>query len=347
MYSRMRPAAAVCAALLAFPLLAACGGGSETEDQPPTTTTAAAQIEPVNMVIQMTGVLLLVPDKQSGGPTQVILPVMSDDHRAYIAFTQKKPTTQTCEVPDAKRDICYTSLDGWSLEGIGIATAGTSRLPRGAVNLSRGSVGTVDTVQARSKIRSQLTLLSGSATDSCGLATWTFDPVGNLPPEKIRLINVLEWQIPNLTSESLELVLHRRGSGSPEIKRLTLHANDAREIELLIFHLPLKDANTLTGLSLPIGPVASRAPTPAAAHAPGRHSIRSAALRKHMNAFYDVMGVPSAGTRRIPTRPAVVQRVCPITILDLNPEDDGGMGLAGRRTGVSTFSCVMASADPS
>jgi hypothetical protein len=204
MYTRMRPAAAVaCAALLGCAPLASCGVADDTGEQPQTTATAAAAFEPVTMVIQMSGLLLMVPPAGGVGPTHVLMPRM-DGHLSYIGFRREEKEGCTKHNPDY--NICYIDVNGWSVLPIGTEAATTSKIPGGALNLTHGSGNVkIDTTRAatRDRIRSRLTFSSGSATDSCGLATWTFDPYGAPRPGKLRLTNVLEWQIPNLQSETL------------------------------------------------------------------------------------------------------------------------------------------------
>lgn len=339
MYTRMRPAAAVvCAALLGSALLAACGGAEDTEEQPRTTATAAAAFEPVTMVIQMSGLLLMVPPAGGVGPTHVLMPKMGG-HLSYIGFRREDPKGCTRHNPDY--NICYIDVDGWSVLPIGREAATTSKVPGGALNLTRGSGNVkIDTTKAgtRARITSRLTFQSGSATDSCGLATWTFDPYGNPPPEKLRLINVLEWQIPNLQSETLQLVLRWRGPGSKPDSILTLHANDSREIELLVLHVTSKEGVPFIEADRRAGGPEAPPANAALAGSPRASEGRSAAVRAHFNTLYEMMGVPQE-RRRMPTRPAKDRDLCPITILDLEDYQRPG----GPR-GISTYSCVMASA---
>jgi hypothetical protein len=348
MYSRMRPAAAVCAALLAVPLLSACGGAAEAEEQPRTATTAAAQIEPVTMVIQMSGLLLMVPPAGGVGATHVLMPRISG-HISYIGF--RREDDKDCTKHNDEYDICYIDVNNWTVEPIGPTTTATSKVPGGALNLSRGSGNVkIDTTKAgtRDSIRSRLTFQSGSATDSCGLATWTFDPYGNPPPEKLRLINVLEWQIPDLQSETLQLVLRWRGPDSKPDSVLTLQANDSREIELLVLHVtneegaPFVEAErrSAAGPQAPSAGASGGVPgAMASAASPMAFGRRSEAVRAHFNTFYEMMGV-AQDRRRMPTRPVKDRELCPITILDLEDYER----TSGPR-GISTYSCVMASAE--
>lgn len=349
LYSRSRRAVAAFAAILAFAPLSACGGTASAAEQ----RDESVQIEPVTVVIQMSGLLLLVPPKQPEGATHVLMPKLPSNmsqHIAYLGFRQD--STHICKEYRASTNICYVSLDDWAVGPIGGAGGSVPVIPRSVVNLTRGSGNvTVDTTkpQVRDRIRSQLTLLSGSATDSCGLATWTFDPYGSPPPEKLPLINVLEWQIPDLQSETLELVLHSRHGPAVE-RRVTLHANEAREVELLVLHVTEKEGAPFTGPERQLGArSATRVVAPAFSTGGGQGAAPAAAthpaherpsqlVRQHFQAFYSLLDADSA-RRRMPTRPAKIRDMCPITVLDLAEFDDDG------ERGIRTYSCVMASAE--
>jgi hypothetical protein len=352
LYCRMRPAAAVCAALLVSVLLSACGveGGAasgETEDQTATTTTAAAQIEPVTIVIQMSGLLLLMPPQGGVGATHVLMPDVKK-HLAYIGYRQQ--SSLGCDDHDPLNKICYINVKGWEVAPIGVTSTTASRIPTGALNLTRGTGNVkVDTTleTTKSAISSRLTFLSGSATDSCGLATWTFDPYDTPPPEKVRLINVLEWQIPNLQSETLQLVLRWRGTGSKPDTTITLSANDSREIELLVLHVTEEEGlpHTKRKRHVAGGPDTPPAMPDGGAEMSRESSAslttgpRSQAVSDHFNAFYKVMGVDPI-RRRMPTRPARDKEGCPLTILDLEE-----FHRTQELLGVATYSCVMATAE--
>jgi hypothetical protein len=299
------------------------------------------------MVVQMSGLLLLVPIKEQNGGMNVLMPKM-DKHRALIGFTHAKE--DFCS--EYFRDICYVDLDLWSVSPVGVASTGSPRIPGGAFDLTLGSGSAkVDTMNPHVKgnLRAQLAVLSGSATDSCGLSTWNFDPVGNPGVRKVSAINVLEWQIPNV-SETVVLVLQPRAGGNA--KQATLRANDAHEIELLIVHVTDEEAAYLTSgkkrsadLAGPVrqdsvplrltGDVSVREDTDHGMGSP------SQTARKHFQAFYGLVTQDRTKWRQ-PARPKYREELCPITILGL---EDLFIGVDREELfGVSTFSCVMASA---
>jgi hypothetical protein len=339
---RFRLTAAATLVLLAS-AAAACGGTAAAAEQ----TAGAVQIEPVNMVIQMSGLLLLVPPKQPDGATQVLMPRIPG-HVAYIGFRQD--SSAICNEHNKELNICYIDVKDWTVEPIGVAAASIPVIPAGALNLTRGSGDVkVDTTkpQVRERIMSQLSFLSGSVTDSCALARWTFDPYGLPLPQQLPLINVLEWQIPNLPSETLELVLRSR-KGPPREKRVTLRANEAREIELLVLHVTEEEGAPFTtagwmaaGQAPSTSPALSPAAQRGAATAPSPHPAYgngSQRVRRHFHALYGLLDADTV-RRRMPTRPNRIREVCPITILDLAEFDEEVS------RGIRTFSCIMASAE--
>lgn len=348
---------AACAALLTCTMLPACRGGNQGN---PKQQALTLQTEPVTMVIQMTGLMLLVPPKQASGLTHVLLPDMPPasgipDHLTFIGF--KGDSSGHCTIYDRKRKICYVNMKGWALDSIGKAagsstTAGTRA--RGPLNLTRHTNKKINLVQARQSLASEVTFVRGRPTDSCGVARWTYNPIGQDPPAKFELINVLEWQIPNMPADSFVLV--RRELKAPYRRETiaTLRTSDTvnNEIELLIMNVLPEDTVGLVGRA--------RAPQPRGDKNLGL--VTSAVIRPdtthtadaHFRRLYRLVGVPDS-IQRLPRRPVRIREACPITILDLfNQHDadkenkyrdqDGGDVYPVWR-GARTLSCIMASAE--
>jgi hypothetical protein len=288
----------------------------------------------------MTGLLLLVPDS-STGRMHVLMPPM-EDHIAWIGF---RGEDSNCKGYDLQRRICYVDMDSSSLAiGLHSAAGLNTRhpLPSGALNLTRGSKSRKINLQdARTRIRSEITLGTGSVTNSCSVATWTFDPVGLLEfPRKIPLINVLEWQIPDVGTDRLVLVRERRSEA--QVVRDTFIAEknpDNNKMELLIMHVPGTDR---------FGMVRRVAAPDDRQHALTQDQDSSAAsvdpdpeitaTHRHFHAFYDIINDPRA-KRPLPQRPVRTRRRCPLTILGLE-----NLPRAETRS-LETFSCVMASGE--
>jgi hypothetical protein len=278
----------------------------------------------VSLTIQMTGLLLMVPPKSSGGVTHVLAPQMWE-HYNLVGFHSPQNTPGLCAMYNDDRDICYVKMDGWMLDSIGAITSGyTDRqsLPAGVLNLTHLSGGDqVDLGRAMRESRSVIRLYSGKVTKICSLAYWRYDPVGQPRPKRRRLANRVDWRIPNLNSDSLVLVF--RGLNDTTRHAVTLKPNARRQIELLVVHVPVTDTNGLFS-------------------APGKQAMIDPEddLKPHFNAFYGLMN-PAARTQRpVPDRPWRFRRVCPITILDLSRDTKSEV-----HPGTRTQSCITASAD--
>jgi hypothetical protein len=144
------------------------------------------------------------------------------------------------------------------------------------------------------------------------------------------LINLMEWKIPDFPADSL--VLTRRPLTGPDtlLRNLaTVRATGGR-IELLIMHVPPSD-------TVGMFPSESGQIQP-----PSRNTHRedSVVVKRHVHAFYDLMGVSTnAGRRPVPVPDEFApDSICPITILRLSRDS-----LA--RFGTKTPSCIMASAE--
>lgn len=357
-YVRRRPARAACAALLTCILLSACGGGGQEN---PKQQTVAAQTEPVTMVIQMTGLMLLVPPKQAGGLTHVLLPDLPPSpstpyHLTWIGF--KGDSTGYCKEYDHDRRICYVDMKGYALDSIGNtapSSTGAGTAARGPLNLSRHTNRKINLAVARDSVAAYVTLARGRPTDSCGVARWTYNPIGQEPPAKFELMSVLEWQIPNMPADSF--VLYRRQLSAPHTREriATLRTSDTvnNEIELLIMNVLPEDTVGLVRRAV--------APPPRPGASPGQVTMPVArsdsvphTADEHFRRLYRLVGVPDT-MRRLPRRPVRIRKACPITILDLfdqyqeDEEDkdrnqDGG-AITGIWRGATTLSCVMASAE--
>ena len=225
---------ALSAPLLAC-LLSACPGDGEGDD---TVASAGATLR-----IQITGSLLAVPSKRRPGQTHLLMPSVRD-HYALIAF--RGAPGDYCIGYDRAREICYVDIDGWDLDSLGVGTHASTestRIPRGALDLTHGSGGVkIPLDVARARARSEITLYGGAAAGSpCSLASWRFDPRGLLRfPRRLELINVLGWDIP-LSADSLVLKRRRHNSADPLQKLVTLRPNGQDRIELLIMHVSLAD----------------------------------------------------------------------------------------------------------
>jgi hypothetical protein len=356
-YLRKRVTLAGCAVVLSCSLLSAGGNPRGNPKQ----HTVATQSEPVTMVIQMTGLMLLVPPKQANGLTHVLMPNMppspgTPDHLTFIGF--KGDSTGHCMEYDHDRRICYVDMKGWALDSIGKAagsSTGAGTAAHGPLNLSRHTNRKINLAQVRDSLASQVTFARGQPTDSCGVAWWTYNPIGQDPPTKFEVINVLEWQIPNMPADSFVLV--RRQIQAPYTRDTiaTLHTSDTvnNEIELLIMNVLPEDTVGLVRRSRApqprVGESFGQAPTAGVQPATPIHTAD-----RHFRALYRLVGVPET-MQRLPRRPVRIREACPITILNLFDQyavdredkymgqDEGDSKVQYR--GARTLSCIMASAE--
>ncbi|HEU0300858.1 MAG TPA: hypothetical protein VFR37_15460 [Longimicrobium sp.] len=327
---------ALSAPLLACLLLSACPGEDDngSGDDP-------AASDGATLRIQMTGALLAVPSKQAPGRTHLLMPSVAN-HFARIGF--RGDSMAYCAAYDRTRRICYVNMDGWDLDPIGAgmrAAAPARRIPRGVLDLTHGSGAEVRLPAARPRARSEITLLGGTPSDSCALASWRFNPRGLLrPPRTVELINVMQWDIP-LAADSLVLTRRRRSTNTPQ-KLVTLRTNAQDQIELLIMHVSPADMIDVTSMTTARQPGADSATSEAT-----RAAHRPPTIREHFGAFYDLMGVRS-DWRRFPADSTRLRRICPITILGLeDARSSGRASLPAEIRGVRTYSCVLASAESS
>ena len=360
---RRRRAVGVFASLLACTLFYACSDEANSKEgmapvDSAASTSAAVESGPVSLTVQLTGLLLLVPPTTTGGPTQVMMPRIPG-HDALLGF--RGPKTGHCWRYDSKREICYANMDNWVLEPIGIKPApegGSTNSARNLLNLTHGSGGKkIDVNAAKARIRSHLTLGAGIEAEPCRLAEWTYDPVGDnddAKPRRVQLVNVMNWQISDLSASSIVLARHRpNGSNRQEIATLT--PDEDGKIEILVMHLPQKELREflkLTGVPDDT-PSSSDQTPPSAPHEAEADPV--AELEKHFHAFYDLIGGVGTNERPMPTEVKQLKEWCPITVLGIGnafPRPANLSALRLRRApdridGTKTLSCVMTFAEPS
>lgn len=335
-------ALAITACVAASTVLSACRSGENANENAPKDDRIQAgptdQSRPVPLVIQMTGMLLLIPPKAIGGPTHILMPPVPN-HLSWIGFNVKERTDK-CVDYDPARKICYVDMNGWTLDPIRAAAGSgntATNFPRNLLNLTYASGKKIKLAAAIARSRSHFTLASGSVSDSCSLAEWNLFPVGNgNARETISFINVMEWQIPDLQSDRLVLVRRKRGSMEAE----TLATLTPREgkIELLIMHVPPDERPSR--FSAESGPVESASHPRSGQNAANDADRRrdEEALKRHLRVAYAMFGIPE-GLQRYPKLHQKLRDKCPVTIL--------GFQNADKRLipGTKTPSCIMASAE--
>lgn len=338
LYCRMRPAAAVCA-LLASALLSACGverdaAPGERAD-PNATVRASSDGQPVSLVVQMTGLLLLVPT-DSG--LKVLMPKLAG-HDAFIGY--KKANSTGCWRYDDARDICYQNMEGWELDPIGMKVG--NKPATSTLNLTSGTGKGIKVKKTDDRLHSALAFGPGVESDTCSVAEWTYHAVGQDAHSKVELINTMNWRVENAGSNGI--VLRRTKLDSTISQELGTPLVENGEIQLLVMHLTNAETTAFfksTGVPHP---------SPAIAAMPGNEA---AIIKAHFDAFYRLMELEEGDNRRrYPVRVKDSVAVCPITVLGLKDvfpghADTTALGPKGRRpqAGPVTYSCVMTSALP-
>jgi hypothetical protein len=257
------------------------------------------------VVVHMSGLLLVVPPRQDGGRTHVLLPA-APGHAARLGFgvAGDEPfvhrlclTDEAHGLPAIRAGVCYVDLERWALEPFGDGgppTLVANALPAGVLNASDVSGGThrVELASLGNEVRAQVALTAGQVGGQCSLASWVVEPVdetGAVRREVLPLVNVLSWEIRN--PAATELVFRSRSG--PETITVPLPAPAANgKIEILLSHVPLDELDDLP----PAIPGPPAAPTDTA---------------YHFGAFYDLLrnadGEPLAANsprRRLPHTPS-------------------------------------------
>jgi hypothetical protein len=338
MMSRVRRTVAAGSGFVAAALIAGCGGPASAAEQtahaPGAQDSAAlaAQAEPVSLVIQMSGLLLLVPPKQPMANTDVLMPDVAN-HDAILGFNVPADPGNCDAYYDVNLHICYVKINGWSLAAVGDPYP-IGGFPKGAANLTHFAGKQIDVSDAKSRSRADVALVAGIVTDTCSLASWTFNPIGNDGPERLAFINVMEWVVPVVPPGNLTLRLTKKDNPAVTKTLGPLIPNDQNEIELLVMHLPQTELQAIyTGV-----PVV----TPDHNDSAAVISNVSNEMKVHFDAFYRTIGLQQASIRPVPQRPRRNRDVCPITILGL--ADRFSRNESSQR-GTKTLSCVMASAE--
>jgi hypothetical protein len=258
-------------------LLSACGGAEEKGGAASTSTDTTpppiATTNTYDVVIQMTGLLLIVPPEKATDPVQIYFP-RAVGHSALFGFAVPQGDTvppRFCDNTGTKadtKDICYVDLAVWALQPFGdggtLPTITLTQYPgvdtTGLVNVTHLSGGRYKAFHQRALAQSDasVTLLSGQLGGvPCKLAKWharvhheTGSPGDSLTDS---LSNVVYWGIPGLDSARAQLVFISRNPTQthPDTVIVRLPEGDTR---LLLAHIPVGDrarlppdsANTVT-----------------------------------------------------------------------------------------------------
>jgi hypothetical protein len=278
-------------------------------------------MDTLTIVIQLTGLLMIVPPNGPGGPTHVLMPEPDHvRHEAYIGF-RRTPGAQHCE-EDLSSEFRFVRMEGWVLDPLPGSGGAAAELPRTILNVTRGSGGRPvrpDHLVAnprRNPLRSRVTFGGGNVTDTCQMGRWRFDPVGRARRDTISLSNVVEWTIPDVPQGSIVLKRRPLGGGS-EQELATLYPDGAGRVELLVAHVPSRAWNqfqrTLLRLSAfdqtRIGTLA----TEGSQTGDGSQVDDTDRRISHFRSYYKLLD--RVRTQRLPSDPRVLlPRGCPLMI---------------------------------
>jgi hypothetical protein len=335
----MRLRAAAVASLPLFALLISCGGEAGRRDRQADGSLALSSSDSVSVLVQLSGLMLIVPPARSGGETQVFLPKVAEAHGARLAFGARPMAA--CEEYDRTREICFVDLKEWTVEGLGAGGSPTDlrtfRFPRGVVNVTEaiGNGYRIDPVEAAASIHTRVALRAGQpATSACRLAQWHYRPAGlsRAQSDTISLVNRLDWSFLYPSGSPFVLTLRNRADTS-RIARVRLYPVRGR-IAVLLAHVPVYELRAI---------VADQKITP-----PLPSELR------HLHDYFDLLRRPGGKTpppdslRRVPNRPApagpvstsAAGRECSIAITVGTSDRKSEQSIAAV-LGPKTYACVV------
>ena len=351
MTRRLRAAAVF--TLAACALLSGCGKkeAERTADAGvPGDTTARAGARPQipTVHLQMTGLILIVPSATgSVDSVDVYLP-KAGGHTAWLGFGMTADSTKyaqtLCErgtYGDAARaaKICYVDQDKWDLQPLGQGGTGSISLPAGVLNVTDLSGGEHKAHKPwiPNDHRTHFVLRSGkpgnSANSVCRLASWWITPGtaggGQGTARKENLVNMLDWEITNLSDLTLEFK-----SKQGDTLTVSLPPPAQNRIDLLLAHVP-------TGELKDLPPGSATTPLPTPPDTATDFGYYYSLIRKRVGSGTEE--VPSGVRRRpLPEQPARLSTdACPAGITRLV---DGKSSRTPAALG--TYACIVGSATP-
>lgn len=287
---------------------------------------------PITVLIHLTGLLVVVPPKGSGDMTYVVMAEpTTEPHVAQIGFEAATNRPGLCK--HHQQGICYVEIGvntgDWSLEPVGAGGTtqmpGMGQLPRGLVNLTRGSGGNyrVDT----SALGNRALARFGSGRPSvsyppCSLAEWTYKPNGAPTAETVYPANVVSWEM-ELPQSSFQLVFKRVG-GTPNDTAIVTLTPSGKPVEIVAAYLPVNDMARLRAGTPNLPPVYT-AGTPA----------------DHFHDLYNPLRVPPDPALRPVPRFVKLVRPLACTLKLSSPVEAFIKG----RDAVDTHSCMLAAAE--
>lgn len=333
----------------------ACNGSDSREVEvvsdsvDPSATITTVPASSVKLMVQMTGLLLVVP--RASGTVDVLLP-SKGDHVAWMGFGMGSDSsvyanslcddTRSHSKQARSAGICYVDLKNWTLNAVGtggnqVPNVGDS-LPPELVNVTYLSG---NRHKARTSNARRIELAAGvPGADVCKLATWKVAPYGgNTSPQE--LINRLDWEITGGFQTTLSFT---STAGSYNVSLPP--PDSAGKIYILLAHVHNSDLGTL--------PPASST------------TMSSNTGASHFDAYYTLLDDPQTSAhdppmgdrRRSPTYEHGTEVPCSAwitlparrqggdTLASEGPQPQSG-SISKEFWSLATYGCVLARADGS
>jgi hypothetical protein len=199
------------------------------------------------LIIHLTGLLLLVPPKEEGGETHVLMPPPHSGkaHEAFLEFIGTH--ADLCE--PGNDSVCLVDMKKWAMEpvgaGGGLASTTMDGLPRAILNVTSGSRDSVDISNVPDTLIAARLLTGRITVPTCNRATWYFNPPGLLNATARGAANLADWEI-HLPGRSV--TLHFKQRHPPHDRDSVTLTATSDTMQILLSHNPKRGRPTLPPL---------------------------------------------------------------------------------------------------
>jgi hypothetical protein len=270
------------------------------------------------LIVNMTGLLLIVPPTVSTGETYVLMPGSPDDnvHRAVFKFIGHHH--RICDPVDTI--ICVVNMTLWSVDPIGVGgtppSATIANFPKEIPNLTHisGKKDRVNISNTPVSLVATRLMSGGPSVSTCSRGRWSYTPVGTpQTPVEGPLANLVRWVI-TLPASNLPLVFRSRSNPSDTAEVTLVPASGSTSIAVLLSRTPVTGEDSV--------------PTPWS-------------TPHHFDSLYDPLGIPKKDSRRrLPRFVDTVQTTA--CVADVH--NFWGV-LPKSYPGLDTYSCLIAAAE--
>lgn len=295
-------------------------------------TSRAAAVDSVDVLIHMTGLLMVVPPAKAGDPLNVFLPAVVNhfaDLGIGIASGSAEARRLCKNNPAADSGICYVDLERWSLDplGAGGTTATISDLDKaGVANATRGSSGAkAEIAKLDNRLRAQI-VLSGRLGEPCSLADWTFQPPDE-SEQPLPAANVVRWIV--RLPRSAMLVFRLKANPNSTVS-VPLTPDEKGAVEIVLAQVTSPEEK-----QLPPAPTSAPTSFPDKGYSPTHFARYYDLLSRRDGLPGDVPGKRKPKFKARPTQP----RACAVRVTTPVVE------IVKRDGGIKTFSCLPASGE--